>query len=175
MSYPRVSTFRTAEQFRARLQELGLDLPFDEAVQSGPQSPLAAPLHSRCGPIGNRWCILPMEGWDGTTSGGVTAEMRRRWQRFGASGAKLICGAEAMAVRPDGRANPNQLIIIEQNKAGLAELVGILKQAHAERYGTPLGQALRVLSQESRDQRMSEAEKKAAATKPSAVTAPTLK
>ena len=48
MSYPRVSTFRTAEQFRARLQELGLDLPFDEAVQSGSQSPLAAPLHSRC-------------------------------------------------------------------------------------------------------------------------------
>jgi tight adherence protein C len=36
----------------------------------------------------------------------------------------------------------------------------------AERYGTPLGQALRVLSQESRDQRMIEAEKKAAALPP---------
>jgi tight adherence protein C len=36
----------------------------------------------------------------------------------------------------------------------------------AERYGTPLGTALRVLSQESRDQRMSEAEKKAAALPP---------
>ncbi|MDJ1157640.1 type II secretion system F family protein [Chelatococcus sp. SYSU_G07232] len=36
----------------------------------------------------------------------------------------------------------------------------------AERYGTPLGQALRVLSQESRDQRMTEAEKKAAALPP---------
>jgi tight adherence protein C len=36
----------------------------------------------------------------------------------------------------------------------------------AERYGTPLGQALRVLSQESRDQRMSEAEKKAAGLPP---------
>ena len=33
----------------------------------------------------------------------------------------------------------------------------------AERYGTPLGTALRVLSQESRDHRMNEAEKKAAA------------
>src|SRR3954468_13381133 len=32
----------------------------------------------------------------------------------------------------------------------------------AERYGTPLGQALRVLAQESRDIRMNEAEKKAA-------------
>src|SRR5690606_41754779 len=36
----------------------------------------------------------------------------------------------------------------------------------AERYGTSLGQALRVLAQESRDQRMTEAEKKAAALPP---------
>ena len=36
----------------------------------------------------------------------------------------------------------------------------------AERYGTPLGTALRVLAQESRDQRMSDAEKKAAALPP---------
>jgi len=36
----------------------------------------------------------------------------------------------------------------------------------AERYGTSLGQALRVLAQESRDQRMNEAEKKAAALPP---------
>jgi tight adherence protein C len=36
----------------------------------------------------------------------------------------------------------------------------------AERYGTPLGQSLRVLAQESRDQRMNLAEKKAAALPP---------
>ena len=36
----------------------------------------------------------------------------------------------------------------------------------AERYGTPLGQAIRVLSQESRDARMAEAEKKATALPP---------
>jgi tight adherence protein C len=36
----------------------------------------------------------------------------------------------------------------------------------AERYGTPVGQALRVLAQESREQRMTEAEKKAAALPP---------
>lgn len=35
-----------------------------------------------------------------------------------------------------------------------------------EKYGTPLGQALRVLAQESRDMRMAEAEKKAAALPP---------
>lgn len=36
----------------------------------------------------------------------------------------------------------------------------------AERYGTPVAQALRVLAQESRDERMNEAEKKAAALPP---------
>ena len=36
----------------------------------------------------------------------------------------------------------------------------------AERYGTPLGQSLRVLAQENRDQRMNNAEKKAAALPP---------
>ena len=36
----------------------------------------------------------------------------------------------------------------------------------AERYGTPLAQTLRVMAQENRDMRMSEAEKKAAALPP---------
>jgi tight adherence protein C len=48
-------------------------------------------------------------------------------------------------------------------------LVTVLVQA--ERYGTPLGAALRVLAQESRDQRMNAAEKKAAALPP-ALTVP---
>ncbi|MCB1491400.1 MAG: type II secretion system F family protein, partial [Rhodobiaceae bacterium] len=36
----------------------------------------------------------------------------------------------------------------------------------AERYGTPMGTALRVMAQENRDMRMAEAEKKAAALPP---------
>ena len=79
--------------------------------------------------IGNRFAVQPMEGWDGTRTGGVTEEVLRRWTRFGESGAKLICGGEAMAVRPDGRANPNQLIIQEQNKADLARLRETLRQS----------------------------------------------
>ncbi len=46
----------------------------------------------------------------------------------------------------------------------MKSLCTVLTQA--ERYGTPLGAALRVLAQESRDQRMNEAEKKAAALPP---------
>ncbi len=76
-----------------------------------------------------------MEGWDGTERGGITEPMQRRWQRFGYSGAKLIWGGEAMAVRQDGRANPNQLIINEENKKGIAALRETLLKAHRDKYG----------------------------------------
>jgi tight adherence protein C len=48
------------------------------------------------------------------------------------------------------------------------EIVKAVTQAliQAERYGTPVAQALRVLAQEGRDERMNEAEKKAAALPP---------
>lgn len=134
----RVATLKTVEEFRKFNETLGINIPCEDKIAAG-DSPLAQPITNvtvNGKKIGNRYAIHPMEGWDGTTTGGVTEEMRRRWQRFGESGSKLICGAEAMAVRADGRANPNQIIIVEENKAGLAELVGILKKAHLEKYGT---------------------------------------
>ena len=134
--FVRLGAVKSLEDFHAACAALGIELPA-EAVGARP-SPLGepAPVVINGKRPGNRIVIHPMEGWDGTTTGGVTDEMRRRWRRFGESGAKIICGAEAMAVRADGRANPNQLIIVEENRAGLAELVGILKGAHAELYGS---------------------------------------
>ena len=57
-----------------------------------------------------------------------------------------------------------------ENLASRTGLDGVkavcLALIQSERYGTPLGQTLRVLSQENRDMRMNEAEKKAAALPP---------
>jgi tight adherence protein C len=57
-----------------------------------------------------------------------------------------------------------------ENLAKRANLEGVrsvcVALQQAERYGTPLGQTLRVLAQENRDMRMSEAEKKAAGLPP---------
>ena len=77
-----------------------------------------------------------MEGWDATTDGKPTELVTRRWQRFGQSGAKLIWGGEAVAVRADGRANPNQLLINESNLSDLAGLRESLIRAHAVRWQT---------------------------------------
>jgi 2,4-dienoyl-CoA reductase-like NADH-dependent reductase (Old Yellow Enzyme family) len=134
----RVATLKTVADFRAHVASLGLDLPCEDEIVAGSNSPLAQAIEGvtiNGKRVGNRWAIHPMEGWDGTTTGGVTEEMLRRWQRFGESGAKLIYGGEAMAVRPDGRANPNQIIITEENKAGIASLRETLVKAHQERYG----------------------------------------
>ncbi len=53
------------------------------------------------------------------------------------------------------------------NRTGLDVVKGVVTTLiQAEKYGTPVGQSLRVLAQESRDARMAEAEKKAAALPP---------
>lgn len=135
----RIPSLKTVTEFRAHVASLGIDLPCEDAIATGAASPLAQPLRAvriNGKHLGNRYAVQPMEGWDGTTSGGITPEVLRRWQRFGQSGAKLIFGGEAMAVRPDGRANPNQLIISEQNTADLAKLRETLLSAHKELYGS---------------------------------------
>ena len=132
-------SLKTVADFRNHVAALDIDLPCDDQIVTGANSPLAAPVPGvsvNGKVIANRLAVHPMEGWDGTTTGGITEEVARRWQRFGESGAKLICGGEAMAVRPDGRANPRQLIINAENEAGLGKLCAGLLQAHRERYGS---------------------------------------
>ena len=135
----RIPSLKTVADFRAHVASLGIDLPCEDAIVTGPASPLAQPVPDvviNGKRLGNRYAVQPMEGWDGTTSGGITPDVLRRWQRFGESGAKLIFGGEAMAVRPDGRANPNQLLIMAQTKADLAKLRETLVAAHRQLYGS---------------------------------------
>ena len=85
--------------------------------------------------IGNRFCIQPMEGWDGTSDGRPTEFTFRRWERFGMSGGKLIWGGEAVAVSPEGRANPNQLTFAPEHVDDLKRLRERLVAAHAKQHG----------------------------------------
>src|SRR5690349_11764975 len=109
--YVRLASLKSAEAFRRHLSALGLDLGFDETLKAGPRSPLAQPYDFKGSTIANRFCVLPMEGWDGTPEGEPSELTFRRWRRFGQSGAKLVWGGEAVAARHDGRANPNQLLL----------------------------------------------------------------
>ncbi len=134
MAFRRIAQLRSFQQFRSYCESVDADLPADEIALAGAGSPLAAAYPYRDRRLTNRFAILPMEGWDGTLDGAPTDLTRRRWRRFGQSGAKLIWGGEAVAVRHDGRANARQLLINERTAGELASLRQDLLDAHAERF-----------------------------------------
>ena len=132
---------------RSHLRDLGVDIPLDDEVD--PAGPLAQPLAIADGSAGtmtapNRWAVLPMEGWDGEDDGRPSDLVRRRWDRFAASEAGLVWG-EATAVRPDGRANPRQLVLDQTTVDEFAALrarldpsqVTVLQLTHSGRYARP--------------------------------------
>jgi 2,4-dienoyl-CoA reductase-like NADH-dependent reductase (Old Yellow Enzyme family) len=141
-----VRKLRTAEELGAHLRSLDITLPVALPVAEGPPvalgRPLAFPLGDARGAtatIANRLAVLPMEGWDGTASGLPTDLVTRRWRRFGASGAALIWGGEAVAVRADGRANPHQLCIGTGAEPALTALRTELVEEHERASGAADG------------------------------------
>jgi 2,4-dienoyl-CoA reductase-like NADH-dependent reductase (Old Yellow Enzyme family) len=137
--FPKVGSLGGIAGFRTHLATLGIDIPCDDIVASGSASPLAAPLEIAGMRIGNRLSVNPMEGWDGETDGRPSENTIRRWRRFGLSGAKLIWGGEAVAVCPEGRANPNQLYMAAHTQSAIAGLREALIAAHRQSVGSDDG------------------------------------
>jgi NADPH2 dehydrogenase len=135
----RLASLRDIKRFREHLHSLKVTLPSDNELRSGSESPLAQPLIRPGIQIGNRIAIHPMEGWDGTADGNPTEHTIRRWRQFGRSGAKLIWGGEAVAVRHEGRANPHQLVIAPHTRKGLAQLREVLIEEHRQTTGSDQG------------------------------------
>ena len=134
--YPRVAQLKTAEQFGQHLEKEGIQLGFDSELVSGDSSPFGKAHKLRSGrTIGNAMCILPMEGWDGTEDGRPTDLTKRRWKNFALSGAKLLWGCEAVAVRHEGRANPNQLLLNEDTFSEFVDLFDLVQSTHQEHFG----------------------------------------
>lgn len=134
--YPKIAQFKSPAALRARLADLQIALPLDDAILAAAAgSPLAQPIVVAGFRVGNRWCIQPMEGWDANADGSPSAHTLRRWRHFGFSGAKLIWGGEAAAVELAGRANPRQTLATAGNRAGLAALIVELRRAHRQRHG----------------------------------------
>jgi 2,4-dienoyl-CoA reductase-like NADH-dependent reductase (Old Yellow Enzyme family) len=126
----RLGSVKNVAQFAEHLGALRLQIPCDLEILRAAESPLFTPLVRGDIRIGNCFAINPMEGWDGTADGAPTENTLRRWRRFGASGAKLIWGGEAVAVSHAGRANPNQLVFSEHTRSGLAQLRSALIEEH---------------------------------------------
>jgi len=138
--YTPVSKLKTPLAFIEYTRSLAIDIPIDEEINTTSDGSLHRPYILKSGRrIGNRFCALPMEGWDGTLEGFPSDLTRRRWKNFGSSGAKLIWGGEAAAVRHDGRCNPNQLLITRDTIPAIELLRKVLVDAHTQRFGSADG------------------------------------
>lgn len=139
----------TREKFETQNQMLDAGLPFTEDT-----SVLAKELCVGAKIIPNRLACQAMEGCDGTLSGEPGELTLRRYGRFARGGAGLIW-FEATAVMQEGRANPRQLYIREENldafkstvemikeealKANGVEPIVIMQATHSGRYSKPEG------------------------------------
>jgi len=148
--YRRIATLKTASELRARLIPppgraiIGLNgspktsFPHLPTIpeQADPKGILGQAFIHDGRRIGNRFAILPMEGWDASEDGKPTDLTIRRWKRFGGSGSKMIWGTEAVTVRHDGRANPNQLVLSDANLSSIADLRKVMVDEHRSSFGT---------------------------------------
>ena len=112
-----------------KIHAMGLSIPLSEQMDC-----LRAPLE--LGPVilRNRLAIQPMEGCDGTLDGKPGALAMRRYERFARGGAGLLW-FEATAVVPEGRANPRQLWLNEQNLSSFQQLVALIKEVACKENG----------------------------------------
>ncbi len=140
LHYPKIAQLKTVDRFRERCLELGIQIPVSSAEQlAASPNPMAQEWQMGTFKVGNRWCIHPMEGWDANPDGTASRLTLRRWKRFGESGAKLIWGGEAAAVRADGRANPRQTMATASHAASLSQLRYELVSAHEASMGSTDG------------------------------------
>ena len=97
----------------------------------------------------------------------IEAAFRRVSQEIGSQSIPL---AEELTLTTAELSYLQDRKVAYENLAKRTDLEGVksvcVALQQSERYGTPLGQTLRVMAQENRDMRMSEAEKKAAALPP---------
>jgi NADPH2 dehydrogenase len=116
--------YKTAADLVAGARELGQEIAVADSVE-----PLFQPLVIGGRTVGNRLVIHPMEGCDGTLDGLPGELTYRRYQRFGAGGAKLIWG-EATSVWEEGRANSRQLLLADHTLSALERMLTECRQAH---------------------------------------------
>jgi NADPH2 dehydrogenase len=125
--------YRSLDELHADAEARGLRIPL-EPDRGKVQAALARPVEVGAFRVGNSMAIHPMEGCDGDANGSPDTLTKRRYDRFATGGAKLIW-FEATAVVEEGRANPRQLWMHEDNARDFADLLERTRKLHRETFG----------------------------------------
>ena len=121
---------KDSSELKAKLSELGLELPF-----SSNTAVLGDTVDLGGWTLPNRFVVQPMEGIDADPATSAPSDLTfRRYRRFAEGGAGLIW-FEAAVVSKDGRSNPRQLMITEENLDVWKRLVEETRQAAREKFG----------------------------------------
>jgi len=121
--------FHSLKELHETIQQEKLDLPLSDNIGL-----LDSPLKINNWQLPNRIVFQPMEGCDGTASGQPGELTIRRYQRF-ASGGPAIIWMEAVAIVPEGRANPRQLFLSEENLDSFKRLITNTKEISRDENG----------------------------------------
>ena len=146
--------FRTGSDLLRKADELGLEFPYQDSV-----APLLEGVTLGPKRIANRLAVQPMEGFDAAPDGSPDELTFRRYLRFAEGGSGLIW-FEATSVVPEGRSNPQQLMLGTRNSDAFKRLVEktqvtarkafgnsqevflVLQLTHSGRYSRPEGRLL---------------------------------
>ncbi len=128
-------TYKNLDELRQSCSALGAEHVRFEPDPARVRAILARPVRVAAIDVGNSIAIHPMEGCDGALDGNPGDLTIRRYQRFAASGAKLVW-FEATAVTAEGRANPRQLWLHPGNLASYASLLEQFRSIHREQFGS---------------------------------------
>ena len=149
---------KTRADLQTALTSLGARLPLSDAW-----GVLGEPLDVAGRRLANRFVVLPMEGVDAADDGGTPGELTfRRYRRYAAGGSALLW-FESVAVVPEGRSGPRQLMLTPRNldvwrrlidetrqaarTEGCGEVLLLLQLTHSGRYSRPLGKPAPVVAQ----------------------------
>jgi 2,4-dienoyl-CoA reductase (NADPH2) len=120
----------TVEDVDHLAQVYSVALPIDDNIGI-----LAEPVKAGNLSSPNSLAVHPMEGADGDSQGRPSDLTVRRYERFAAGGWGLLW-AEAIAVVPEGRANPRQLWLSDDSKGAFADMVAKARKAAEASMGT---------------------------------------
>jgi NADPH2 dehydrogenase len=121
--------YKTPDDVIQDALQLGHSLPMSDDY-----SPLFQPIKIGSKIVGNRLCVQPMEGCDGTLDGHPDELTYRRYRRFGAGGAKILW-CEATAVTKNARMNSRQLLINEHTASSIEKMLADCRAAHRQEFG----------------------------------------
>ena len=134
-----MATTETTTRWEFRLDSIAELIKLGELVGAPVElipdvSILSQPVSAGSLRIPNSLAVQPMEGCDGEPDGRPGKLTARRYERFAGGGAGLVW-MEAIAVVPEGRANPRQLWMNADSKFAFAEMVRLMRDQAAESMG----------------------------------------